>query len=166
LQPLVEIVDTITQDVRSISHSLLPPLLIDFGLEAALNHLCALSSASGQVKVDFYTIENEVRLDAAIELNLYRIAQELLNNALKYSKASNIVIQLFSHTDNVTLMVEDDGMGFDKNELKNNLKGIGIQDVQARVKSLEGFFSLESNPGQGVLATVEIPLKKPTYIAL
>jgi signal transduction histidine kinase len=160
LQFLVEMVDMMTQDIRSISHALLPPVLVDFGLEAALNHLCFLTNSNDKVKVEFFASPNEERLAPQTELGLYRIAQELLNNAIKYSEAKTITVQLFRHPHSIVLTVEDDGVGFDEQELKQKMKGLGILDVQGRVKSLDGQFTLESAPNEGVLAMVEVPLKK------
>lgn len=159
IETMLELVDTASSDIRSISHDLMPSALIDFGLVAALENLCLKASESGVVAVNFFHSGMKERLDQQMALSLYRIAQELLNNALKYGQATVINIQLIRHQASVVLMVEDDGIGFDlRNIGKLTENGIGLRNVKTRVKSLGGSFNLESQPGKGVLATVEIPL--------
>ena len=165
----IDLIDRITMDIRSISHSLLPPALIDFGLESALVNLCELVQKQCKITIDCFVSKRNTRMEASAELGLYRIAQELLNNALKYAGAKCIAIQLIRHQTTVVLMVEDDGVGFDASDLRKNLQGIGFKNIQARVESLAGSFSLESAVNEGVLATVEIPLvlvKEPTATAM
>lgn len=159
---LTDLIDAITIDIRSISHALLPYALVDFGLENALANLCELVQRQSKIKVDCFVSKKKNRLSPTIELGLYRIAQELLNNALKYAGASTIAVQVIRHTSTVVLMVEDDGIGFDTSDPKNKQQGIGFKNVMARVESLNGSFSIESAVGDGVLATIEIPLKLAT----
>lgn len=164
----IDLIDRITIDIRSISHSLLPPALIDFGLESALVNLCELVKKQCKTTIDCFVSKRSTRLEPTAELGLYRIAQELLNNALKYAGAKCIAIQLIRHETSVVLMVEDDGIGFDSTDLSKNLQGIGFKNIIARVESLGGTFSLESALSEGVLATVEIPLvtvKAPVSMA-
>ena len=155
---VVSMLDQVTQEIRNISHSLMPAALMDFGLEAALQQLCRRVTLKGKIQVTFFSNHSNQRFDPNIELGLYRIGQELLNNALKYAAAKEINLQVIRHERSVVLMVEDDGKGFDQKDLQTQMKGIGLMDIQARVKSMEGHFSLESTPGEGVLATVEVPL--------
>ncbi len=164
----IELIDQISVDIRSVSHALLPPTLTDFGLESALVNLCELVRKQSKAQIDCFVSKRDIRLEATAELGLYRIAQELLNNALKYSHASCIAIQLIRHATTVVLMVEDDGVGFDAVDLRKNMQGIGFKNIQARVASLGGTFSLETALNEGVLATVEIPLilkKIPASVA-
>lgn len=155
---LVGLVDLITLDIRSISHALLPPALVDYGLESALMNLCALVQRQSKIQVNCFVSQRKTRLEPTTELGLYRITQELLNNALKYASATNIAVQLIRHPNTVVLMVEDDGVGFNDGDVKK-LQGIGFRNIMARVESMGGNFSLESAVGEGVLATVEVPLK-------
>ncbi len=155
---LVGLLDLISLDIRSISHALLPPTLVDYGLETALTNLCSLVQKQSKVPVNCFISQKKTRLDSMTELGLYRIAQELINNALKYASAKSIAVQLIRHTNSVMLSVEDDGVGFNATNLKK-LDGIGFSNIMTRVESLGGNFSLESAEGEGVLATIEVPLK-------
>lgn len=157
---VTELLHTISHEIRSVSHALMPSVLLDFGIVSALENLCQKADEGGQVHVHFFHSGLSKRLEQNTELSLYRITQELLNNALKYAKAQNITIQLIQHPDSILLMVEDDGIGFDKEAMKrNHSEGIGLRNVQTRVKFLGGAFSLDTRPGRGVVATIDIPYK-------
>ena len=90
------------------------------------------------------------------ELGVYRIAQELLHNAVKHARARHIHVQLSSDGTNLTLSVEDDGIGME--QLDPTGAGIGLRNVRYRTRALEGTFVLESQPGKGVFALIEIGL--------
>lgn len=96
------------------------------------------------------------RFNKGIELNLYRVAQELIHKSLKYSKADKVSLQLLKHTNSLILMVEDNGDGFAHKSQKEH--GIGLRNVKTRIKALGGEFTIDSVPGVGVTASIEIPL--------
>lgn len=156
-QHVQDIIHQLTQDMRNIAHTLLPAILVDFGLDTALQQLCGKLSVKGKVAIDFYSSNQEHRFDPSIELGLYRIGQELLNNALKHARARSVTMQLIRHERSIVLMVEDDGQGFDPVDLDKHTEGIGLKDINARIKSMNGHFNLETAPGQGVLVSVEVP---------
>ncbi len=160
IESITELLQTMSKDIRSISHNLMPSVLVDFGLVAALENLCQRVNSSGKVQANFFHAGMKERLDPKLALGMYRIAQELMHNAVKHARADVINVQLIKHPDSIVLMVEDDGIGFQPQELEERPdKGIGLQNIQTRAKSLGGTFLLESQPGAGVLATVEVPLK-------
>lgn len=155
----VDLLQTVTREVRTVSHALMPSALLDFGLVAALENLCQKARESGQVQVAFYQTGLRKRLGHNLELNLYRIAQELLNNAFRHANAQNVSLQLIQHPTSIILMVEDDGRGFDREKIHEMAgSGSGLQNVRIRTRYLGGTFTMDSYPGKGVLATVEIPL--------
>ena len=123
------------KEVRTISHNLLPPSLKDFGLTIALEDLCHKIEQSGQ-NITFSSFQMNERIELVLELGLYRIAQELINNAIKHANASEIHVQLINHGDMLMLMVEDNGTGFSVKEVDE--KGIGLRNIGSRVKSLKG----------------------------
>jgi len=153
------LLQTVTSDLRSISHALMPSSLLDFGLVAALQNLCERVNESGKVVIEFFHKGIEERLHQDIELNLFRIIQELLNNAFKYSEANTITIQLIQYPEMLMLSVEDDGVGFDPQQLPSLIdKGIGLQNIETRVATLAGVCNIETQPGKGVLTTIELPI--------
>ncbi len=160
INSMSELIHGIADDIRSISHALMPGALVDLGLVAALDNLCQKANESEKVQVNFYHSGMERRLDIKLALGLFRITQELLNNAFKYAQATTINVQLIKHAESILLMVEDDGIGFDKTEIKllTNVGGIGLRNIQTRSRALNGHFNIDTQKGRGVLATVEIPL--------
>ncbi|MCB0597973.1 MAG: sensor histidine kinase [Lewinellaceae bacterium] len=161
IESMSELLKTMSNDIRSISHNLMPNVLVDFGLVAALDNLCQRVNSSGKVQANFYHSDIRERIGRKMALGLYRISQELINNAVKYAGASTINVQLIRHSNSIVLMVEDDGVGFSPHQPHQSPamdKGIGLKNIQTRVRSLGGSFILESQPGQGVLATIEVPM--------
>ena len=155
-----ELIHEAASDIRSISHSLMPGALEDLGLVAALDNLCRKANESERIIINFYHSGIEDRLHIYLALGLYRIVQELLNNAFKHSQASVINIQLIKHPSSILLMVEDNGIGFSKTEIKRYVNnGIGLRNVQTRSKALGGQFNIDTQKGKGMIATVEIPFK-------
>ena len=146
------------QDIRNISQNLHPAVLARFGLSKALHnlgHVCTDAFADG--------VEVHVELAAALpyphELALYRIVQELINNALKHAQASRVTVQLLQAPPGLVLTVTDDGCGFDYAHVRaNNPGGLGLKSLAARVSLLDASLRLESVPSQGTRVRVEVPL--------
>jgi signal transduction histidine kinase len=151
------IVGSATQDVKTISRNLMPSVLQDYGLVKALEYLCQTINDTQQVRVHLQTHHIDPLLDFSIATGLYRIAQELLNNMLKYAQAKEVQIQLLGHEKSVVLMVEDDGVGFNIEKVE---KGLGLKNIDARIKALGGSLLIDTQPGQGTSVTVEIPWNK------
>lgn len=146
----------VSEDIRRISHDLMPRVLEDFGLEDAFLDLVNKINHSNKIKVDFYSTLGKIRLDKPLELSLYRIGQELVNNSIKHSGTSGINIQLIKHSDTVMLMIEDFGKGLSEDINENS--GIGLRNIETRVKALEGVFSIDSTKDKGMIATIELPV--------
>jgi hypothetical protein len=96
------------------------------------------------------------RLDPALEMMLYRVLQELVNNILKHAKASVVSIQLIRHEDSIVLQVEDNGVGFAQDPGASD--GLGMTNIRSRVELLQGSFFIDSQPGHGTTAVVEVPV--------
>lgn len=142
------------REVRNISHDLMPEVLESLGLKAAFNQLCSSLHDRSGIKVGFDAVDLEPKYDPVIEVNLYRIAQELLTNVQKHAKCKNLFISLIDHGDSLNLTVEDDGHGFDPNL---DVNGIGIKNVRSRLKVLSGEIDIESAENSGTLINIEIP---------
>lgn len=155
----MKLAKSINRDLRSISHALMPSTLVDFGLAQAIKMLCDTINSSSTIKTSFYHKGLEKRLPRNVELSLYRIAQEIVNNAIKYSKAKNLTIQLIRYPKSILLMTEDDGVGFDKAAVeKDKKKGIGLRNIKIRTKSIGGSFNIDAQSGRGVSTTIDVPL--------
>jgi signal transduction histidine kinase len=164
MESMEELVHHVAEDIRNISHSLMPSALKDFGLISALENLVLKVNQLGAVEVKLFHVKMEERLDEVLELGLYRIAQELLNNALKYAQAKNITIHLVNYMKApryISLTVEDDGIGFEEENIEEHMDtGIGLSNVKVRAEAMNGSLSIDTSPGNGVVAIVEVPWRK------
>ena len=142
------------KDLRNISHQMMPIALKELGIIPALEDL--LEGSLGYTKIK-YSVEHfniASRLPEKIEITIYRITQELINNIIKHSKATEVSVQLFKNQDNILLIVEDNGIGFSK---KNSSKGIGLLNITSRLDMVNGNVNFEPSPNSGTLVTIKIP---------
>jgi len=141
-------------EMRQLIFELRPPLLVDEGLSTALEaRLNAVEKRAG-LAVNFIS-EIESRLPLEIEEGLYRIALEALNNALKHAKAKKIQVSLEQNNGMITLEIMDDGCGFDRHKAAIS-GGMGLKNIAARTKKLDGRIHITSNPGNGTQIKVEV----------
>jgi signal transduction histidine kinase len=149
----LSLIDDACQEVRSISHNLMPAALIRLGLVAALRELAAKTSQAGRVHV---TVDHEklaVKPANDEEIALYRIIQEVMNNALKHAAANTINVKLMSIGGEVIVTISDDGAGMNLQQIESS-SGIGWKNIRSRVQLLQGKLDIRSAPGKGT--TVEI----------
>ncbi|UOQ52783.1 tetratricopeptide repeat-containing sensor histidine kinase [Hymenobacter cellulosivorans] len=151
----IDHLDSSIAELRRVARNLMPEALLSFGLAPALHDLCQAVQQAGSVPVQLTTHGLTPRLAPATEVELYRIVQELLTNALRYARASQILVQLMRHDDELHLVVEDDGQGFD---MHTNKLGVGLRSVQARAHYLGGTLQVQSEPGQGTSVSLELRL--------
>lgn len=149
---LMEAID----QIRKLSHSMISPVLGDHGLADALQELVEGFNLGGtfsvQLECDFF---DENLLDEGKKLMLYRVVQEQLNNIVKHANASEVLITLFC-TDQITLSVEDNGVGFDPDKKPT---GIGLRNIFSRVSFYSGEVHINSAPGKGTMLMVTLPLE-------
>lgn len=149
--------DNAIAEMRRVAHNMMPEALLKFGLGEAIQDYCDGINESNAVKMKYTQLGLQQPLEKSTEVILYRIVQELCNNAIKHAEAKNIFIQLTKHERGITLTVEDDGKGFNTT-LLSNIKGAGLQNVQSRVDYLKGSLEIQSSPGNGSSFTIEIPV--------
>jgi len=150
-----DIIDAGIASVRRISHSMTPPGLEMFGLADALTSLCQKTN-SPQLNVDFISPEDFPRLEGKVELGLYRIAQELLNNAMRHAAASKITLYLSRSEGEICFEYTDDGKGFDLTILQSR-KGLGLKNIEARANHLNATIAWYTQPGNGLKTIVKVP---------
>ncbi|MFN0035404.1 MAG: sensor histidine kinase [Saprospiraceae bacterium] len=150
-----EIIDTGIASVRRISHSMTPPGLEMFGLADALTSLCQKTD-SPQISVDFACSAHFPRLEGKVELGLYRIAQELLNNSIRHAEASKISLHLSRSETGVCFEYSDDGKGFDPAILQGR-RGLGLKNIEARANHLNAAIEWRTRPGEGLKTIVKVP---------
>jgi signal transduction histidine kinase len=98
------------------------------------------------------------RLENSLELSLFRTVQELVANAIKHAEATKLNIQLTQHEDNLNIIVEDNGIGFDRSTIGKTKTGMGLTNIEKRIEHLEGTFTVDSVLGKGTSILIDIPV--------
>lgn len=155
LEHISAAISSIATDIRQISHDLMPSSLIDFGVVTALSNFAKKITNSSEIEVDFQANVKDIELSKEYSLNIYRIIQELVNNAIKHAQCSQIDISLRKDDHTINILVQDDGIGIDDS---SETDGIGISNICTRVQSLHGDIEIDSSLGNGVTVHVTMPL--------
>ncbi|WP_196894214.1 tetratricopeptide repeat-containing sensor histidine kinase [Aureivirga marina] len=142
-------------EVRSISHQMAVGEGFSFQFLPALKDLIAKIERIQMFKIMFHCIPEDLKLETMVEVHLYKIIQELFSNILKYANASEVTLQLTKDEENFTLLLEDNGVGFHKNQER---KGIGLKNIKERVSMLHGTLEINSAIGIGTTILIIIPL--------
>ncbi len=150
-----QMIDETIETVRRISKDLLPSSLEQFGFGQAINELCQKLSNS-QTQIRFEKSGSEaLKLTMPQQLLLYRICQELINNALKHAQASEVDIMLLIEK-KMQLLVKDNGKGFEIEKIKGDIKkGVGLYNIENRVSLLNGTVTFKSELGKGTQIAIE-----------
>jgi signal transduction histidine kinase len=151
----------IIEEVHRLAWGMRPSILDDYGLESALaRHIEEVPKTAGlEIDHQFISPEGLGRLPIGVELSLYRIAQEATTNIIRHANASHASIVVLRKPHEITMLIEDDGKGFDYGEI--NKKGdlcLGLMGMKERVNLLGGSFVIESTQGEGTTIRVRIPL--------
>jgi PAS domain S-box-containing protein len=148
-------------DVDFIAWELRPASLDDLGLRAALAQFVGEWSSHTGINAEFHASGlSKSRLEYVIETNLYRIAQEALNNIQKHAGAENVSVLLEKSRNKVSLIIEDDGIGFDPPKKPDSQKGLGLVGMSERTKICGGTLEIESAKGKGTTVFARVPVKK------
>ncbi len=142
-----------SEDLRNISHQMMPRALSELGLVAAIDDLLKGSLAYVNINYSFEHFNLKERLQEKIEITLYRITQELVNNIIKHSKATSVSVQLINSADHIIFIVEDDGIGIDH---KKSKKGMGFSNIKSRLEIVNGEANFDKSPEKGTLVTIKI----------
>jgi len=150
---------SLIEETRQISNDLMPSALNELGLANALENLCKTAGHQANLDIEFYTHGPCEPPGNKTIVYLYRIAQEALNNAIRHSGANDISMQLIENKENLILILEDNGCGFEAGQGGAG-NGNGMYNMQDRVRILGGTFNVESGPGTGTTIRVKIPKHK------
>jgi signal transduction histidine kinase len=149
--------DQMSAGLRQIAISLVPPVLAEFGLRSALESLAEELQAVCPAVLRLYVSLPEASLPPAQELHIYRIAQELLNNAARHAGAGEISLQVFSDGPQIVILAEDDGKGLRSTDPERS-RGFGLKHVASRVNMLSGSLQIDSSPGGGTSILIFLPI--------
>ena len=143
-------------EIKKLSQVIMPPTLEELGLVDSLNNWIDFKQKQHHIKfITEWTNFDATIIPDKLQLTIYRIVQEQLNNTIKYSKAKNSYISLEQTDDTLALTVKDDGVGFDTTI---NTKGVGLQNINTRAEIHNGKMLLESQPGKGCMLKVVFPI--------
>ena len=161
----IRLLDEASQEVRKTSHNLMPEVLLQHGLDEAIRRYCNNVANSSKLTVQYDALGEPTRFIDSFELSVYRIVQELLNNIVKHSRASEAVVQITYQPELLSVTIEDNGIGLVKEDHQKD--GIGLRSLQSRVKAMNGRIEFESASGQGLNAYLEfetVGLEKETAV--
>ncbi|MBL7931910.1 MAG: PAS domain S-box protein, partial [Bacteroidia bacterium] len=158
LKLIKEILTEAIEDTRKISFELMPPVLKDYGLEVCLSNLIK-KVVGDRVKLN-WDVSIVGRLPEQLEITIYRIVQEILNNILKHAKATEAGLSVKVSDRYIRLKAYDNGIGFSVKNIKKEYHGIGLQSIRNRVKLLNGKMQIISSPGEGTIIELQLPLKQ------
>ncbi len=143
--------------IKVVSNNLSPHVLTNFGLSSAISAFTAKINQTKVLEIDFKSNMENQRLENEKEVVIYRAVCELINNSILHSGASRIEIDLSKHEKFITLQFSDNGRGFDTAKLlQDDNKGMGLSNIETRVKSIDGVLVIESNPGKGTSALIKV----------
>lgn len=151
----IELLDNTISELRKVAHNLMPETLVRFGLEESLKDFCSTIETSTGIRIVYQQLGEERKLSTRAEIAVYRIVQELVNNALKYAEAKQIIVQLTKDNVKTSITVEDDGKGFDTSILETK-KGAGFNNIRYRINYFKGTLDIISQPGNGTSVNIEL----------
>ncbi|MEP4668326.1 MAG: ATP-binding protein, partial [Cyclobacteriaceae bacterium] len=152
-----QVLDQMYASLKEIAFDLMPQTLLQKGLVPALEELVTQLNRNGAVRFSLNTFDEGLGLSQESQIATYRIAQELINNNLKYAKAQNVNISITALEDSVNIMIEDDGIGFDTETLLKGA-GNGWRNINSRLDLLNGEINFDSEPGSsGTTVLLNIP---------
>ncbi|TKC05388.1 hypothetical protein FA048_16805 [Pedobacter polaris] len=157
LETANRILSDVANTVREMSHELMPVAIRQYGLINAIEQLISDINTSGKIYIEhlIFGFDNLSKYPEDFQVSFYRIIQELFQNIVKHSKATNAIFQLMEHPDSINLYIEDNGKGMENEKPQKSGKGIGL--LANRIDYYEGKISIEGQPGKGTLIVVDIP---------
>ncbi|MGQ1908946.1 sensor histidine kinase [Marinifilum sp. RC60d5] len=151
----VDAVNEALISIKEISNNLSPHILNDFGLEKAIRSFTNKINVSQAINISFIAENMDERLNHQVEVVIFRVITELINNTIKHAKASNIEINLAREDKLLSLIYIDDGIGFDSKEINaGTSNGMGLYNIFSRIRSLNGTHKIKSNPERGGMMTM------------
>ena len=145
------------QKVRTIAHTKNAGVMANQGLLSAVKNIAKKVSIPGKLKVEVIPFGLEERLENSLEIAIFRMIQEILTNAIKHAKATEIVIHLTQHDDSLNILIEDNGKGFNPKTIDKK-EGMGLPNIEKKVEQMGGVFSIDSFEKRGTSIIIDIPL--------
>jgi signal transduction histidine kinase len=151
----LKLLDESCKEIRVVSHNMMPNVLLQKGLVNAVKDFLSQINKQG-LNINIESDGLNKTIPAHVEAVLYRVIQESVNNVIKHANATQLFITLYNETDGIDVMIEDNGKGFDRKNIKSN--GIGLQNIESRIKYLKGQIEWDTNEGNGTVISIHIPI--------
>ena len=161
VKPVKDQIQKVIRETKRLTFDLSPPVLYDFGLQEALESLGESVAAKYDIPVKTWYSGNLDKIDDEIKIVLYRILNELIHNSVKHARTGEIRISLHNSGHLISVDVEDDGIGFDAENLQTETaayEGFGIFDIREKIQHLGGNLAIDSKPGAGTAIMIEVPM--------
>jgi signal transduction histidine kinase len=157
IQYINKLIDEAVSSARNIANNITPKIITDYGLIRSLENFCQSLNATKLLEINFQHEHLSSHLGSTIELTLYRIITELINNTIKHAQAQRVHIELMQEASRIRLSYHDDGIGFELDEaLEKSEQTLGLKNIISRVRSLKGNFSFRNTrPGIEILIDLD-----------
>lgn len=152
-----ELIEEAYQKVRRLAHAKNAGVFANEGLIPAIKKLAEKLSIPGKLQIQVIAFGFTERLENALEIAIFRTIQELSTNVIKHSNASETTIHLTNHEDNINIIIEDNGIGFNSTAIKT-ADGMGLQTIQKKITQLGGALTIDATPGKGTTIIIDIPI--------
>ncbi len=157
LDEAINLISNASKNAKEIAVNIIPHELSNFGLKTALHNFCNKINELGNISIIFETDNFDIRFSDYIEIQIYRIINELINNTLKHAKANTITLKLLYDNNKIIIYFNDNGVGFDyERVMKSDKIGTGLENIIYRVNSIGGKIKITSNELRGMTAIIEI----------
>ncbi len=153
-----QLLDDAVAQTKNISYNLMPEVLSQYGFLSSIKSYCRKANISERLKIEIQTqdITDEMRFDEKVEITLYRVAKELINNTMKHSGAKNILLRFYLHNGMPAMDYSDDGIGFDADQKLQTSATLGIRNIVHRIQSVNGTATFSSSPGKGMKVMIRL----------
>lgn len=151
----LKLIDESCKEIRIVSHNMMPNVLLKKGLVNAVKDFLSQINKQG-LNINIESDGLNKTIPAHIEAVLYRVIQESVNNVIKHANATQLFITLYNEANGIDVMIEDDGKGFDRKHIKSD--GIGLQNIESRIKYLNGEIEWDTSEGNGTVISIHIPI--------
>ncbi|MBL7912072.1 MAG: sensor histidine kinase [Bacteroidia bacterium] len=151
----MDLIDDSVKEVRAVSHNMMPNTLIKLGLASAIREFITKIGNVPNLKIDLEIVGLDKRIDENTETVLYRVIQEIVANIIKHAKATEISLQLIKHEKELSIIVEDNGVGFDTSKI-NSFEGIGLKNIISRIEFINGSVHFDSTINRGTTVVIEV----------
>ena len=153
-----DLIEEAYQRVRNLAHAKNAGVKSKEGLLPAIKNFATKASVVNKLVIEVEDHGMDQRLENSLEITLFRITQELITNVIKHANATECTVHLTHHDDNLNLMVEDNGVGFNSSDIKLT-QGMGLYSIQKRVENLGGRVTIDSIIEKGTTIIIDIPLQ-------